>query len=232
MILPEKFQRTRPQWVKKMTTMPSWCRGSPTSGARMSICRSSMRSLYENYGEPRDVLRLVDVPDLAAPGASEVLIRAHSRPIHPGDLRGVRGQYRAPGNTADVAPGGARPDFEGAGIIEAVGPNVDASTGLTPGTRVAFFPAKWAWSDYVLAPAQFVRAIPDEIPDAIAGQLHVNPLTASLLMRAVDEAGVKPGDLIVLSAAGSAVGKFAMTLALRKGVSVVGIVRTNAGATC
>jgi NADPH:quinone reductase-like Zn-dependent oxidoreductase len=190
-----------------------------------------MRSiLYEHYGEPGDVLRLCDVPDLPAPASGEVLIRVHSRAVHPGDLLGIRGRYRSPGNTADVAPSGARPGFEGAGVIEAVGPNVVASTGLTPDRRVAFFPAKGAWSDYVLAPAKFVTPVPDEVSDAVAGQLHVNPLTASMLARAVDETGVGEGDLIVLSAAGSAVAKLAMTLALRKRLSVVGVVRTNAGA--
>lgn len=190
-----------------------------------------MRSIvYEHYGEPGAVLLLRDVPDLAAPSPGEVLIRVQSRPVLPGDLLGVRGRYRSPGNTADVAPGGARPGFEGVGVIEAVGPNVDTSTGLTSGRRVAFFPAKWAWSDYVLAPAQFVTPVPDEISNAVAGQLHVNPLTASLLTRAVEESGVREGDLIVLSAAGSAVARLAMTLALRKGLSVVGVVRRNAGA--
>jgi len=186
--------------------------------------------LYEHYGEPGDVLRLRDVPDLPAPSSGEVLIRVHSRPVHPGDLLGVRGRYRSPGNSADVTPGGARPGFEGAGVLKAVGPNVDASSGLTPGIRVAFFPAKWAWSDYVLAPAQFVTPVPDEVSDAVAGQLHVNPLTALMLARAADESGVGKGDLIVLSAAGSAVAKVAMTLALGKGLSVVGVVRTKAGA--
>lgn len=189
-----------------------------------------MRSIiYEHYGEPKEVLQLRDVPDLPAPNATEVLIRVYARPILPGDLLGVRGRYRAPGNTADVAPGGARPGFEGVGVIEAVGPDVVASTGLSPGRRVAFFPAKWAWSDYVLAPVQFVTPIPDDVSDPIAAQLHVNPLTASLLMRAVDESGLKAGDLIAFSAAGSSVAKLAMTLALRKGLSVVGIVRSNAG---
>jgi NADPH:quinone reductase-like Zn-dependent oxidoreductase len=188
-----------------------------------------MRSiLYEHYGEPADVLRLHDVPELPAPGTGEVLIRVLSRPVHPGDLLGVRGRYRAPGNTADVVPGGARLGFEGAGVVEATGPNVTAT--LTPGTRVAFFPARWAWSDHVLASAQFVTPVPNDVSDAVAGQLHVNPLTALMLMRAVDDSGVREGNLVVLSAAGSAVGKLAMTLALRRGLSVIGIVRTDAGA--
>jgi NADPH:quinone reductase-like Zn-dependent oxidoreductase len=82
----------------------------------------------------------------------------------------------------------------------------------------------------VLAPAKFVTPVPDEVSDAVAGRLHVNPLTASMLARAVDETGVGEGDLIVLSAAGSAVARLAMTLVLRKRLPVVGVVRTNAGA--
>jgi hypothetical protein len=128
-----------------------------------------MRSIiYHRYGEPADVLQLTEAPELPAPGKGEVLIRATSRPIHPGDLLGVRGFYRSPGNTTPVGPDGNRPGFEGAGIIEAAGPDVDPASGLAPGKRVAFFPARWAWSDKVLAAARFVTPIPDD------ADIHIN----------------------------------------------------------
>jgi NADPH:quinone reductase-like Zn-dependent oxidoreductase len=87
-----------------------------------------------------------------------------------------------------------------------------------PGARVAFFPARWAWSDKVLAQARFVTPVPDDIPDAFAAQLHVNPLTAALLVRAVEKAGIAEvsGDVIVLTAVGSAVAKLTATFLLRK----------------
>jgi NADPH:quinone reductase-like Zn-dependent oxidoreductase len=87
-----------------------------------------------------------------------------------------------------------------------------------PGARVAFFPARWAWGDKVLGQARFVTPIPDDISDAFAAQLHVNPLTAALLVRAVEKAGIAEasGDVIVLTAAGSAVAKPTTTLLLRK----------------
>ena len=190
-----------------------------------------MRSIvHDHYGEPREVLQLRNVPGLPAPGVGEVLIRVRFRPIHPGDLIGVRGLYRSSDNTSDVAPGGARPGFDGTGIVEAMGSGVNAKTKLRPGSRVSFFPAKWAWGEYVLAQAQFVTPVPDDIPDAVASQLFVNPLTASMLVRAVEDAGVDAGNPIILTAAGSSVAKLVMTLAQRKGLSVIGLVRSDAGA--
>ena len=189
-----------------------------------------MRSIvYERYGEPNQVLKLQDVPNPPPPNEGEVLVRVLSRPVHPGDLIGVRGGYRSPRNIAGVPAGGARPGFEGYGIVEASGPGIDAAKGLTPGSRVAFFPAKWAWGEYVLAPAQFVTAVPNDVPDTIASQLHVNPLTAAMLVRAAENAKVKANDLIVLSAAGSAVARLAIGLALAKGFSVIGLVRSDRG---
>ncbi|MDB5530735.1 MAG: NADPH:quinone reductase [Devosia sp.] len=46
-----------------------------------------MRSIiYHRYGEPADVLQVTEAPALPAPGNGEILIRATSRPIHPGGL--------------------------------------------------------------------------------------------------------------------------------------------------
>ncbi|MRW84935.1 zinc-binding dehydrogenase [Pseudoduganella sp. FT26W] len=187
-----------------------------------------MRSIiYHQYGEPADVLQLTEAPELPPPGVGEVLIRVLSRPVHPGDLLGIRGRYRAPGNTAPVGPDGARPGFEGMGVIEAVGAGVDPVLGLTPGTRVAFFPARWAWSDKVLAPVRVVTRIPDDISDAAAAQLHVAPLTAALLLRAVQAAGAQAGDVVALSAAGGLVARLAATLLLAHGYVPLGVVRSE-----
>jgi NADPH:quinone reductase-like Zn-dependent oxidoreductase len=188
-----------------------------------------MRSIiYHQYGEPAEVLQLTEAPELPAPGAGEVLIRVGSRAVHPGDLLGIRGHYRAPGNTAPVGPDGVRPGFEGMGTIESVGPGVAPEHGLVPGARVAFFPARWAWSDKVLAPARVVTRIPDDIADAAAAQLHVAPLTATLLLFAVQTAGARPGDVVALSAAGGLVARLTATLLLAEGFIPLGLVRSAA----
>jgi NADPH:quinone reductase-like Zn-dependent oxidoreductase len=103
-----------------------------------------MRSIhYHAYGRPEDVLRVDDVAPPAAPGPDEVRVRVLVRPVHPGDLLGVAGRYRAPSDTAPVPAGGNRPGFEGMGIVDAVG--MHAAGRLRPGMRVAFFPGRGAW---------------------------------------------------------------------------------------
>ncbi|OON60001.1 hypothetical protein B0920_22285 [Massilia sp. KIM] len=189
-----------------------------------------MRSIhYHRYGNPEDVLRVDHVPEPPAPGADEVLIRVLLRPVHPGDLLGVSGRYRAPGDTAPLPEGGARPGFEGMGLVEAVGASVQAEGRLRPGMRVAFFPGRGAWGERTVVAAEFVTALPDAVPDAIGAQLHVNPLTAQMLLRAAREAGVGPQGAMAITAAGSAVAKLLAALALDAGLPVIGLVRSGAG---
>jgi NADPH:quinone reductase-like Zn-dependent oxidoreductase len=157
-----------------------------------------------------------------------VAIRVHGRPVHRGDLLGVRGRYRAPGNHAPVGPDGLRPGAEGMGVIEALGAAIDPARGLVVGARVAFFPARWTWSDSVLVAARFVTRVPDDIPDAAAAQLHVAPLTATLLLRAVQDAGARADAVVALSAAGSLVARLTAILLLEQGYQPIGIVRSDA----
>lgn len=193
-----------------------------------------MRSLaYHRYGNPEQVLQLDHVNDPPAPGPDEVLVRVLSRPVHPGDLLGVAGRYRAPGDTAAVPIGGVRVGFEGMGTIAAVGSAVQTAGRLAPGMRVAFFPGRGAWSERAIVAAEFVTPLPDDVPDERGAQLHVNPLTAQMLLRAAYRADVGPGETqgaMVLTAAGSSVAKMLAALALEEGLPVIGLVRGSAGA--
>ncbi|WP_127754830.1 zinc-binding dehydrogenase [Devosia sp. 1566] len=183
--------------------------------------------IYYRYGDPADVLQLTERPELREPGNGEVLVRATHRPVRPGDLIGVRGLYRSRGNITPVGPDGAQIGFEGTGTIEAIGPEVSPSSGLVPGARVAFFPARGAWSEKVLVPARFVTLVPDDIAAETAAQLHVNPLTAAMIVRAAEETGLKQGDAVVLTAARSQVAKLTASLLLNKGYFPVGLVRSH-----
>jgi NADPH:quinone reductase-like Zn-dependent oxidoreductase len=141
--------------------------------------------VYERYGEPFEVLHLVEVPEPRTPRGDEVLIRVTKRPIHPGDLIGVRGRYD---DSDGVATGGETPGHEGFGFIEALGPDLEGSTHLRPGMRVAFFLLPGAWNERVLVPARRVAPVPDDVPDAVACQMLINSVTALMLLRAIDAA--------------------------------------------
>ncbi|MFF8479221.1 zinc-binding dehydrogenase [Streptomyces sp. NPDC015414] len=187
-----------------------------------------MRSVvHEEYGEPSDVLDVRNFPDLQLPGPGEVLIRVSARPVHPGDLAGVRGRYA--GGQRLVAP--ATPGLEGMGTIQALGSVLAAKADLAVGGRVAFFPAPGAWADQVVVPAQFVVPVPDGVPDGVASQLLVKPITAAMLLRAAERAGLGDGDGVLLhTAAGSGVGRLLTALAQSRGYASVSVVRSAAGA--
>jgi NADPH:quinone reductase-like Zn-dependent oxidoreductase len=90
-----------------------------------------------------------------------------------------------------------------------------------------FFYALGAWAEMVTASVEVVTAVPEELPDQIAPQLHVNPLTAILLFRRAQDAGVNKlaGKGLVLDAAGSTVGKMILEFASLAAVPVLGAVR-------
>jgi NADPH:quinone reductase-like Zn-dependent oxidoreductase len=157
-------------------------------------------AVYFKHGKPEEVLQAVEVDDIKRPGRGEVLIRVLLRPVHHGDLLGVAGRYQ---------PGSVVPK---------------------EGVRVAFFPGRGAWSEKAIVSAEYVTEIPANVSDEAAAQLHVNPLTTALLLRAVETSGAKPGrDVVVLTAAGSAVARLTIGLLLDRGFDVVGVVRREAG---
>jgi NADPH:quinone reductase-like Zn-dependent oxidoreductase len=184
---------------------------------------------YHSYGDPEHVLRVNHAAAPAAPGPGQLLVRVLARPVHPGDLLGVEGRYSGAARGAPVAAGAASPGFEGMGVIEAVGDGV-SDAALVPGTRVAFFPAGGAWGELALVPAQFASPLPDAVPDAAGAQLHVNPLTAHMLLRAALAAGAGAQGAMILTAAGSGVARLLAALALDAGLPVIGLVRSSAGA--
>lgn len=185
--------------------------------------------LYRSHGDPARVLELVEMGEPHSPAPCEVLIRVLARPIHPGDLAGVAGRHGSALGRSPVPSSGTTPGLEGVGIVEALGKGADER--LTPGMRVAFFPGRLAWSERVLAPAVYATPVPDDVPDEIAAQLHVAPLTAMLLLHAAEAACIHPDGhgAVVLTAAGSAVARLATALALSEGLRVIAVVRRRSG---
>jgi NADPH:quinone reductase-like Zn-dependent oxidoreductase len=187
--------------------------------------------VYSRYGEPADVLRIGDLDDPVA-ATGEVLVRVRATPFLYGSLLAVRGRYRGPGDTTSEPPAGGRQGYEGVGVVEAIGRGVAPDGSLRIGQRVSFFPAPGAWAERISVPEEFVTAVPDDIPDHVAAQLHINPLTAVMLFRAALEAGVAEGSerAIVVDAGGSSVAKFVTAIAERRSVLVVSVVRRREAA--
>ncbi|MDX1531970.1 MAG: zinc-dependent alcohol dehydrogenase family protein [Rhodothermales bacterium] len=171
-----------------------------------------MRALrHHAFGSPADVLRLDDVP-APEPGPGQVRVRLTHRSINPADLLSVGGHYAS---LPDLPAVGGH---EGVGRIDAVGPDVN---GWAAGQRVVPLGAA-TWQERVVLGADALFAVPDAVADEAAAQLFVNPLTAWLMLDALD---LTEGDWLLQTAATSQVGRIVVQLARRRGVRTVNLVR-------
>ncbi|MFE2972188.1 zinc-binding dehydrogenase [Streptomyces sp. NPDC059340] len=181
------------------------------------------RVVHTRGGSPADVLTVIEEPE-PTPGTGQVLIRTTAFPVHPGDLQAVEA-YRE--EAAEPVPAGV----EATGVLEAIGPGTHVAPGVTVGGRVTVFPQPGAWSQWVVADAGAVVAVPDELSDEVAAQMLVNPLTTVMLRREAQEHPAFGYDgLLVQTAAGSSVGRLLTGVSLAHDLALVNIVRSDRGA--
>lgn len=165
---------------------------------------------FEQTGQPQEVLQLVDSP-IPTPKSHEVLIRINARNINPSDIMFIRGMY---GITPKL-PSSA--GFEACGVVK----TGDDGGKVKPGTRV-MFTAIGTWREYICLPAAMVIPVPDGMPDEVACQAFVNPMTAYGM---IEKSGLKAGEWLLITAGASAFGKFAIQMAKAKGIKVAATVR-------
>src|SRR5258707_12590186 len=105
----------------------------------------------EAFGNPAEVLEVVDIPDVGAPGEGEVVIALEASPINMSDLLMISGRY------------GYRPKLpsvmgtEGVGRVIAVG---GAVKHLKQGDRTLVPYPTPAWAGRIRADASRLRPLP------------------------------------------------------------------------
>jgi NADPH2:quinone reductase len=190
------------------------------------------RILHRRLGTPVEVLELTSSEPTGEVGREGILIRVTSTPIHPGDLLGVLGSP-AFGAKPDIGEAGRVPGFEGAGVVERIGPEVDPKLGIEVDGRVAFFPVSGAWSSHVVAQPSAVVRLPNAVPDVIGAQMLINTITAEMIARAGHES-LRPDELadvtVIQTGAGSAVGVLLSKLLSERDVKLVRLVRSEKSA--
>lgn len=164
------------------------------------------------FGQPQDVLDVVEVP-VPEPGPGQIRMKVTARPINPSDVLNIQGLYGTPPALPAVM------GFEAVGVIDACGPGVPLPRGL----RVYALTAG-TWSEYMVLPAMSTIPIPDEVSDEVACQLIVNPLSAWLML---DELDLKPGEWILQTAGGSALGQMFVQMAHKRGLKTISTVRRD-----
>ncbi|MEE1810132.1 zinc-binding dehydrogenase [Streptomyces sp. BE133] len=182
------------------------------------------RVVYARGGLPADVLTVIEEPESAAPGHGQVLIRTTAFSVHPGDLQAVEAY---PGKAAQPVPAG----LEATGVVEAIGRGASLAPGVKVGGRVTVFPQPGAWSQWIVADAEAVVAVPDELSDEVAAQMLANPLTTVMLRREAQEHLAFGYDgLVVQTAAGSSVGRLVTGVCRFHNLALVNVVRSDRGA--
>src|SRR5208283_4818774 len=167
------------------------------------------------YGAPETVASCVDVPDVGAPGAGDIVFDVLAFPINPADVSFCRGSYRL------RPPLPATPGAECVGRVAAVGAGV---TGMRPGDLVVNMQRE-NWVQRRRISSEDAIPLPPGLDPAQAAMLRINPATALLLLE--DHVTLAPGDWVIQDVANSAVGRHLIGLAKGKGVRTVNVVRRD-----
>src|SRR5215471_6103578 len=167
------------------------------------------------YGAPEEVARCVEVPDVGAPGAGEVVFDVLAFPINPADLSMCRGNYRL------RPPLPATPGAECVGRVAAVGPGV---TDIKRGDLVINMQRE-NWTQRRRTDAKDAIPLPAGLDRAQAAMLRINPATSLLLLE--DHVALKAGDWVIQNVANSAVGRHLIVLAKARGIRTINVVRRD-----
>jgi NADPH:quinone reductase-like Zn-dependent oxidoreductase len=168
---------------------------------------------FTAFGAPHEVAACIDVPEVGAAGAGEVVIEVLAFPINPADLLTITGGYAIrPQLPATLGA-------ECVGRIAAVGPGVRH---LAVGDRVINL-GRDNWCQQRKVPAAQALAVPADADPLQLAMLKVNPATALMMLRNYVE--LQPGDWVIQDAANSGVGTNLIRLARAEGIRTVNVVR-------
>jgi NADPH:quinone reductase len=174
-----------------------------------------MRAIVIREPGGPEVLDLREIPDPEVP-FGHVRVRVRAIGVNRADLLQRMGFYPAPPGVPKDIPG-----LEYAGEVEAVGPSTSR---FSVGDRVFGLLAGGAYAEHVVAHEREVVATPAGLSDAEAAAAPEAFVTAYDALFARGRA--KPGDRVLVHAAGSGVGTAAIQLARSIGCFVVGTSRT------
>lgn len=173
---------------------------------------------YEMKGSASDVL-VVGEMAVPVPGRNEVLVRIAISGVNPSDVKGRSGWG---GNVAMAFPR-IIPHNDGAGVIEAVGPDVPPTR---LGERVWVFEAQrgrafGTAAEYVVLPENRAVPLPSTVAFETGASLGVTAMTAH---RAVFADGPVEGLTVLVQGGAGGVGRSAIQLAKWGGATVLATV--------
>jgi NADPH:quinone reductase len=161
------------------------------------------------FGGP-EVLTVVKAPT-PTPTEGTLLVEIKAAGVNYADIMARSGFY--PQVPLAPFPVG----FEVAGVVKGIGKSVE---GFKEGDSVAAIIQGGGYATHAVIPAATAIPLPAGLDHALAVAVLVQGVTAYILL---DEAKVKEGDAVLVSAAGGGLGNLAVQLAKARGAKVVGL---------
>jgi len=173
------------------------------------MTEAPMRAVVmDGFGGP-EVLRLGAAPR-PRPGPGQVLIRVAATSVNRADLQQRAGNYPPPPGESEIL------GLEVAGVVEELG---DGVTGWRRGDRVMTLVGGGGYAEYAVAPASTLMPVPGAMDFVQAAAISEVWLTAYL--NVFREAGLRPGETLLVHGGASGVGTAAIQLAKALGPSRV-----------
>ncbi|MFD2467691.1 zinc-binding dehydrogenase [Amycolatopsis silviterrae] len=168
-----------------------------------------MRAVMIRDGE----FELSDAPDPVAHG-DQAIVRVRAAGLNAADLQQARGTYPAPPGWPEDIPG-----LEIAGVVE----QADPDGTWAAGDRVMAVVGGGGHAERIAVPASLLLPIPDQVDDVRAAGFPEAFSTAWDGL--VDQAGVRPGERVLVTGAAGGVGTAMVQVAGFAGAEVVASVR-------
>jgi len=173
----------------------------------MSLPSTKREVVVTKLGNKFREVTEIQSKELSPPGEGEVIVKAKYVGVNASDIIYTSGGY-SPDHIPPFIAG-----LECLGEVVAVGPKVDMKVGqCVVGLKHGCF------SDYVTLPAS--AAIPVPSLDPALMSIVLSGLTASIALE--EEADLKPGKTVMVTAAAGGTGQFVVQLAKMAGCTVVG----------
>lgn len=174
---------------------------------------------FAKNGTPQEVLTVKSLESAPKASGSQVKIRMLAAPINPSDINMIEGTYGVKAHLPSFAGN------EGVGVVREVG---DRVRGLKVGDWVipvfSTDSGLGTWRQEIVAEADRVQKVSNDIPVPYAATLAVNPCTAYRLLH--DFVDLKPGDVIIQNGANSMVGLAVIQIARERGIKTINVVRS------
>jgi NADPH2:quinone reductase len=180
-------------------------------------------AFYHVQGPADEVFRIGEQPT-PTPAAGEVRVRLVASGVNPSDWKVRKGGYGR-----GLAASTIIPHSDGAGVIDAVGPNGPAHR---VGERVWIWNGQWkrafgTAAEYIAVPGEQAVTLPDNVSFAEGACLGIPALTAIQAIRLAD---AQENRTLLIAGGAGAVAHYAIQIAKARGARVLATVSNDAKA--